>query len=67
MIYQTRLWHFYWERLGYENLHIPEQRPDVERDAEGSAPAAFRELTEPQPTRGLQAQSPRSTSALGET
>jgi hypothetical protein len=41
MIYQTKLWHFYWERLGYENKCLSSQCQHVERSSAGNPSEEF--------------------------
>jgi len=54
MTYQTKSWHFYWERLGYENKHLSSQRQHVER---GSASYPSEE-----PARATETESSERTS-----
>ena len=56
MIYQTRLWHFYWGRLGYESNTLSTQCKHVERIPESNLstkPERTREA-EPPKTRGAE-------------
>jgi hypothetical protein len=50
MTYQTRLWHFYWERLGYESNTLPTQCKPVERVSEGNQSTKHKGTGEVKPT-----------------
>ena len=52
MTYQTKLWHFYWERLGYENNTLSIQCKHAKRVSESTpsaTPERFREVKPPNP------------------
>jgi hypothetical protein len=46
MTYQTKSWHFYWERLGYENKYLSSKRQHVERNSAGHPSEEFKRPTE---------------------
>ena len=41
MTYQTKLWRFYWERLGYENQHLPTKCKDALGGSSGDPPTEY--------------------------
>ncbi len=55
MIYQTRLWHFYWGRLGYESNTLSTQCKHVERIPESDSSTKLERTREAEPptTRGV--------------
>jgi hypothetical protein len=50
MTYQTKSWHFYWERLGYESNSISSQRQHVARNIQGHSPEEPAGTATPKPT-----------------
>jgi hypothetical protein len=65
MTYQTKSWHFYWGRLGYESNALPHQRQDVARNIQGYAPEEPAGTATPEPTEGTGIEAAASQKPMG--
>lgn len=64
MTYQTKLWHFYWERLGYENQHLPTKCQDVIGGSQGNPSAEYGKVSRIEQTIRASTESPRHKDLL---
>lgn len=60
MIYQTRLWHFYWERLGYENKYLSNQFANAQGIPASTTSTISRRHEEVKSSSGLQKETTRN-------
>jgi hypothetical protein len=65
MTYQTKLWHFYWERLGYENQHLPTKCKDALGGSQGDPPTEYGKVSRTKQTSRPTTESPRDKDSLG--
>jgi len=65
MTYQTKSWHFYWERLGYENNSIPSQREHVARSVQGYSSEKPSRTAAPEPPAGASTESATTQKPMG--
>jgi hypothetical protein len=64
MTYQTKLWHFYWERLGYENQYLPTKCKDALGGSQGDPPTEYGKVSRAEQTSRPTTESPRDQNTL---
>jgi hypothetical protein len=65
MTYQTKLWHFYWGRLGYENIYLPTKCKDALGGSSGDPPTEYGKVSRAKQTSRPTTESPRDKDSLG--
>ncbi len=64
MTYQTKLWHFYWGRLGYENQYLPTKCSDALGGSQGDPPTEYGKVSRAEQTIRASTESPRDQKLL---
>jgi hypothetical protein len=64
MTYQTKLWHFYWGRLGYENINLPTKCKDALGGSSGDPPTEYGKVSRAEQTSRPTTESPRDQNPL---
>jgi len=64
MIYQTELLTFYWERLGYENQHLPTKCTNVMERSQSNPPTEYAKACGIEQTIRESTESPRDKKLL---
>jgi hypothetical protein len=64
MTYQTKLWRFYWERLGYENQYLPTKCSDALGGSPSDTPTEYGKVSGTEQTVRASTESPRDQNLL---
>jgi hypothetical protein len=65
MTYPTELLTFYWERLGYENQHLPTKCSNVVGGSPSDSPTEYAKACGVEQTMPRKAKSPRDQDSMG--
>ena len=67
MTYLTKSWHFYWERLGYENQYLPTKCSNVMGGSQGDPPTEYAKACGVEQTTRTSTESPRVKELLDQS